>query len=157
MKIPHFSLLPTAVTIVVGIAVITGLILSGSPANERLRRFDQERISDLQEIQYSSIEAYYDRFGALPESLEIAMKNSPSSPEIYTDPETNVFYDYSIVSKKEYQLCAMFSLPSKEQTDPVSAMWSHASGYSCFTLTASDEKGSQSEYDQKIQEQMMYQ
>jgi hypothetical protein len=151
MKFQKPLLLPAIVSAIVLTAVITGLILSGSPAEERLRQFDQERISDLQQIQYAVIDEYYNRFGSLPDSLEIAMKNSPSSPEIYTDPETKSYYDYSIISDKQYQLCAFFSLSSKDQTESVSAMWSHDSGYACFTLQVTDTRLSPEAREKMIQ------
>lgn len=132
--IPRFPILPTVTTSLVAIAVITGLILAGSPAEERLRRFDQQRISNLQQIQNVVIETYVAQFDHLPATLDEAMKRSPASPDIYTDPETHQFYAYQPLSTETYQLCATFSLPSNSQTDSVSPMWEHGSGYSCFTL-----------------------
>lgn len=134
IKIPHFPLLPTIITIFVGIAVITGLMLSGSPAEERLKQFDQERISRLQQIQNVVIETYAAQFGKLPATLEEAMRRSPASPDIYVDPETKTLFAYEALSADSYQLCAYFSLPSDKQADAVSPMWTHGSGYSCFTL-----------------------
>lgn len=134
MTIPRIPLLPTIVTALVTIAVITGLFLAGSPAEERLRRFDQERISDLQQIQSVVIDTYLAQFGHLPVTLDEAMKRSPASPDIYIDPDTKTFYAYSTLSTESYELCANFSLPSASQTDAVSAMWEHPAGYWCFTL-----------------------
>jgi hypothetical protein len=133
-QLPHFPLLPTIVTLLVAAAVITGLVLAGSPSEERFRRYDQERISDLQQIQSSVIETYDTQYGHLPQTLEEAMKRSPVSPEFFVDPETKQPYSYSVLSSESYQLCATFSLPSSAQTDPVSAMWEHPAGSACFTL-----------------------
>lgn len=134
IQIPHFPLLPTILTTLVGAAVITGLFLSGSPAQERLKQFDQERLSRLQQIQNVVIETYVAQFGKLPTTLEEAMKRSPASPDVYVDPETNAFYSYEALTADTYQLCAEFSLPSDKQADAVSLMWTHGAGYSCFTL-----------------------
>lgn len=134
MKLPHFPILPTVVTILVGASVVTGLILGGSPAEERLRRFDQQRIMSLQQIQNVVIESYVAQFDRLPTSLDEAMRRSPASPDIYADPETKQLYTYEVLSTETYQLCASFSLPSEAQTDATSPMWSHGVGYSCFTL-----------------------
>lgn len=134
MTIPRFPLLPTIVTAIVAAAVVTGLILGGSPVEERLRRFDQERISRLQQIQSVVIESFVAQFGRLPETLDEAMRRSPASPDIYIDPETNQLYEYQPLSSESYQLCATFSLPSEAQPDSVSPMWTHSAGYTCFML-----------------------
>lgn len=135
MTFPKFPLLPTIVSVLVGVAIITGLILSGSPQNERLRRYDAERLSELQQVRYS-IDAYLEAYGSLPDNLAIAIKNSSMPEDTYMDPETQAYYDYTVTSDSDYELCAIFSLSSNEQTESVGAMWMHDQGYACFPIHA---------------------
>lgn len=150
MKITKLPLLPTIVTIIIAIAVLTGLVLSGSPSNERLRRFDQERISDLQMIKDVAVENFYSENQRLPDSIDELMKGSSLSINTYQDPETKTSYGYQRLTETQYQLCATFSLSSDEQADLSSPMWAHGIGESCFTLKPSVKANSGTPFPTKL-------
>ncbi len=125
--------------------VMTGLILSsffiiGSPQEERLKRFDQEKISDLMEIQWQIVN-YYQGKEKLPESLDV-LKDNISGFSIPKDPQTGEDYDYNITDAEQlsFELCAEFNRSGSEDRNmiayPISKSandyWNHQSGRTCF-------------------------
>lgn len=138
-----------------------GFYVMGSPANQRLSRLDDRKISDLQSIQYQIIN-YYQQKEVLPKELKDLVNPLtgyylPVSPEI----EKGVTYDYKVIDAKKltFSLCTTFNLSIKkgwvENTNgggialydkdvavPVSPYvggvnesWSHEAGYTCFERT----------------------
>jgi hypothetical protein len=128
--------------IFVAAAIVTGIFLVGSPMHQRLVRFDDRRLSDLQNIQYQ-VSNYFVSKGRLPASLE-EMKGL-NEFVVPTDPEDKA-YEYSVTGDMQFKLCATFSLPSEGQKDGRSAIyespygkpaisnWDHAAGRDCFDL-----------------------
>jgi hypothetical protein len=124
-------------------AVVAGFVLAGSPARQRLVRTDLRRISDLSTLQ-NEIVNYYRAKNALPQSLD-QLTNSISGYRSLNDPQSQRPYEYRMTGPQSFQLCADFSLPSKEQNSkgnpPYSTPgvsdwnWSHGSGRECFTRT----------------------
>ena len=115
---------PSGVRIFVGAVVAAivlvvgyGLILVGTPAQQRLIQFDERRVSDLQNISFA-IDSYWGRTGTLPESLEVLQEN----PQYYYvpsvhDPKTGMFYEYSVYEDTIYELCAEFETDSSQQKE----------------------------------------
>lgn len=122
-----------AVFIVVA-AVIAGLVISGSPARQRMLRLDDRRLDDLQRIS-RSIERYYRETEAVPTDLDVLV-NGWISAGLPRDPETDDDYDYEVETGYRYQLCADFALASRETE--ASGFWSHEPGYQCFSIDYSD-------------------
>ena len=58
----------SVVVLVVLAAVVYGFILVGSPASQRVLRFDERRVSDLQSISFA-LDSYWLRNEQLPEYL----------------------------------------------------------------------------------------
>lgn len=148
-----------AVILMVVATVGTGLYLAGSPSKERGRRFDEQRVSNLQSIA-SAIDARYERIGALPTDLaELAVPGNPESYVIgsMNDPATMAQYEYLPSDALTYQLCATFDLATPEsptepgmkrpiaapyaETYPVGMMaptdWSHPAGRHCYSMDVS--------------------
>jgi len=130
-----------AVISVVLASVIAGFFLAGSPQSQRLVRFDERRVSDLQNIQWQLIN-YWQRKEALPATLD-ELNDSISGFYAPKDPETGSDYDYKKTGKMSFELCAVFSTDgSGEYTDKTISMpspigsqennWSHGSGRTCF-------------------------
>lgn len=126
-----------ASVVVIVASIIGGFFVMGSPADERARRFDQERISNLQDIQWA-LEGVVERGEALPASLE---ELKTLRPEDKTDPETGEMYGY-LVQDGMVTLCATFKTasatpvpeyryPTKESA-PID--WSYVPGEKCFEL-----------------------
>lgn len=97
-------------------AVIGGFIVSGSPAEERARRFDAQRVSDLQQITYA-IDQYVNLTNAsstLPTNLdELRRQPSVYIPPLQ-DPKTGIPYEYRVINPMQYELCAIFERAAKE-------------------------------------------
>lgn len=128
---------------IVAATVIAGFFIVGSPKEERLRRFDQQRVEHLQFLQ-SEIVNYWMNKELLPKNLE-ALKDDIRGIAIPTDPETGSEYQYAIKGPLNFSLCATFAKPSLEsgvnigQPKPVAPYgygiqenWQHDAGYTCF-------------------------
>lgn len=128
-----------ASVVVVGVAVIVGVVVAGSPTEERQYRLDDERLIDLQEIQYS-VNSYYTTNGSLPESLDIL--TSDQSFSVPVDPETRDAYTYRVLDETTFELCAVFSQTNDDNLHaPVVYgeynSWTHQAGEYCFKRAVS--------------------
>lgn len=135
---------------IVAIAVIAGFFVVGSPKEERMRRFDEQRVAHLQQLQWNIIE-YWQSKGKLP--TDLAALNDPTRGVIVpTDPETGNPYDYKIKTPEAFELCAIFATATSDigspqmMTKPIPAeppfggvrggdVWTHSSGSVCFDRT----------------------
>ncbi len=135
------------VTGVLVLAVIIGaFIIVGSPNSARLVQFDQQKISDLQGIQYQIVN-YWQRKETLPNTLSDL--NDPISGYIAPqDPQSKANYEYNIKDETNlsFELCATFNKEGNDQyspqATPVSVIgkgsadnWTHVSGRVCFKRT----------------------
>ena len=127
-------------------ALIGAFFIIGSPANARLAQIDQQRVSDLQSIQYQIVN-YWQQKGVLPNTLA-DLNDSISGYSAPMDPATKASYEYIVENSAtlNFQLCATFSLNSSvsgARTAPVPAMysngisqvWDHSAGRVCFDRT----------------------
>lgn len=135
------------VTLMVAAVTITGLIILGSPLTERERRFDNQRVSDLRSIS-SAVDLYFTRTGHLPTTIDDLLK--PDIARLYdiastTDPETSAPYEYSVMSKTTYKLCATFTHADNTKPTEMSRdlsgyfyrnnrAWEHPAGHKCFDI-----------------------
>lgn len=144
-----------AATLAVIAAIIAGFFIVGSPATQRARRFDERRVSDLQSIQYQTIN-YWQNKNRLPAKLD-DLKDNISGYTPPLDPETQQPYEYTVRSALAFELCADFKTDSNYQDagyaprllkavplggesiyhDPYgqSQNWSHGPGRACFPRT----------------------
>jgi hypothetical protein len=127
------QVLAGAAVVVVAAAIATGIFLLGPPSQERARRLDERRVSDLQGMS-SSARLYYKRSGRFPASREELTKEPGVILET-RDPVTEEPYAYRVVDSATYELCAAFDRPS---ADRVADIWSHGAGRQCFTLKADE-------------------
>lgn len=135
-------------------AVIAGFFIVGSPATQRARRFDAQRVMDLQQIQ-SEVINYWTYKDALPKTTD-ELKNSITGFSAPADPETGALYTYRPTADLSFELCATFttdeahadrwsyepklapplypdmerSLAYRENNN-----WAHGEGRQCFTRT----------------------
>ncbi len=125
-------------------AIICGFAVVGSPATARAIRYDQERVSDLQNIQWQIVN-FYQQKGYIPGKLsELTDSISGFTPPV--DPETGEAYEYTLIgqSAKAFELCAIFNRETPGQGEmPVARMpygpgglemenWNHSAGHYCF-------------------------
>jgi hypothetical protein len=122
------------VSSVVTVILVAGLIVGGLPSSERARRFDDERVMDLQNIRFGVIDEYYRVNGRLPESLDEARRATPMSGESFLDPGTDELYAYERLGERTYSLCATFDLPSTPESAKVDPAWTHEAGTMCYTF-----------------------
>src|SRR3989338_1349188 len=144
-KSNKMKLLAWAVSFGILASIVGGFFIMGSPFTLRMKRFDERRVSDLQNIQ-SQIVNFYQKKGVLPNSLD-ELKDPIAGFNIPLDPDTAVSYGYEKVSDIGFKVCADFSLESDSQIDskymtrpmpvsseifPVNENWRHNSGRQCF-------------------------
>ncbi len=137
-------------TSVLALVVIIGaFFLIGTPNAARLMQFDQQKVSDLQNIQ-SQIVNYWQRKEALPNSLS-DLNDAISGYSVPTDPQTKKSYEYIVkdAASLSFELCATFNKPSQDNTqnilnrplpmagiqDSYNQNWDHSSGRICFERT----------------------
>lgn len=126
------TLLGAFIAVLAVVAIGVALRQVGSPAEARLRRLDERRVSDLDEIA-GSLDRFWTASQRLPASLEEAARGGGAS--VPRDPETGEPYAYRAVDDRRYEICATFARSSNE----VPAMHqppfrAHASGRQCFTI-----------------------
>ncbi len=140
-----FRIFVGLICLVVAVVVIGGLMLAGSPADQRVRRFDETRVSDLRQLHYA-IDSFYADRGVLPASLD-EVKDPRYGAYRFVDPESGSTYEYQRLASTTYQLCANFSLSSVEVSDlndprlpkPLyltDENFYHEAGRSCFSFNA---------------------
>ncbi len=132
----------------VAVVVVTGFFVAGSPFKQRLVRFDNQRVSDLQTIQ-SQIVYYWQQKNQLPNVLD-DLRDSISGFVPPQDPQSGAAYRYNVTGKLSFELCAEFNLPSAAgrigPSAPTKAMppapygypgasetWDHSAGSQCFS------------------------
>lgn len=141
-------------------AIITGFIVVGSPTKQRNLRFDNQRVSDLQNIQWQVVN-YWQQKEKLPATLA-DMNNAISGNVIPKDPENKSVYGYTIKSDKSFELCADFALKMEDGSgkgaygygrggydtavssypaypEGMNDNWKHEAGKTCFTRTIDPE------------------
>lgn len=122
--------------------IIGGFFTAGSPFKARLYKFDEQRINDLQTLQYQIIDSYWVQKEVLPPSLD-DLKNDITGFVPPKDPETNQPYSYSIDGALTFRLCANFNLgsdsninaPKPVYYEPQQQNWNHGEGNVCFSRT----------------------
>ncbi len=131
-------------------ATLVGFFVVGSPARERLRRLDERRVQDLQNIQWQVVE-FWQQKEKMPQTLD-DLKDSISGYTPSRDPKTGEAYEYRVFESLRFELCANFQSESAAKGDisqetPVSApplktmptsqdpsleYWVHDTGRECF-------------------------
>ena len=151
-KSNQMKLLAWAVSFAVLASIVGGFFIMGSPFTLRMKRFDERRVSDLQNIQYQIVN-FYQRKGNLPNNLD-ELKDPIAGFNIPLDPDSAVSYGYEKVSdlptgqaSLSFKICADFSLSSDAQIDSkgvtrsvpiflgddyLNENWQHEKGLVCF-------------------------
>lgn len=139
-----------AIAIVV-CSLVIGFVVMGSPSSQRMKHYDDQRVSDIQNINYQIIN-YWQLKRALP-AVVSDVENKAIGNIVPVDPESGALYSYEKVSALSYKLCATFSLSNVGTTGmtrnaavpqvvPASKMkpaeqenWEHEAGVQCYTRT----------------------
>lgn len=136
------------------LVVGSGFIVIGTPTDLRLYRFDEQKQSDLQNIQYQILN-FYQQKERLPEALE-DVQDPISSYMLPIDPQTNAPYRYEKTGTLSFKLCATFNkesrdlsgrggYPEQDVAYPTMGMgvednWKHGVGEVCFDRTIDPER-----------------
>jgi len=124
---------------VVSVAVLASFFVVGSPSEQKNRRLDDRRVSDLQYIQ-SEIVSFWQGKDRLPDELS-ELEDDLRGVVVPTDPETGEGYVYNILGDESFELCATFSTDSEGRTSEAfyypygSGNWDHGTGRVCFERT----------------------
>lgn len=127
------------------IMIVGGVLIAGSPSEQRLQNIDEERVRDLQEIT-NHINAYYEQKMSLPMSLDDVegFRRTTEVPFgvtfVPTDPVTEESYAYDAIDEETYRLCATFATDSFETMAEATLSvyekeWLHKSDTQCFERT----------------------
>ena len=135
-----------ATAFVILIAVVSGFFIIGSPASQRLVRFDRDKINDLQSIQWQVVNFWQNK-ERLPENLS-ELEDPISSFVVPVDQQNEEEYGYSIISELTFELCADFNKESTGLLDEniriakpfggsgiENSNWAHGEGEVCFERT----------------------
>lgn len=133
-------ILAVTLSAIVTIAIVAGIIVAGTPAEERTRRADEQRVTDLQNLTYA-IDTHYVNEGTLPETTEQAARQPNVYVQRITDPQSNEPYTYRATGETTYQLCATFeeptpAVPERAEVPPELSFWSHDAGTHCYDFDA---------------------
>ena len=138
------------VTVLAVVTIGSGFVIVGTPAEARLARFDAQKVSDLQNIQYQ-ITNYYQAKQTLPNAIT-DLNNSLNYGPVPIDPQSGESYVYQATGVLSFKLCASFNAESHGSQNvyyesrvmtPVPAggkgmvrdNWQHGSGEVCFDRT----------------------
>lgn len=143
------KILAWAVSAVVLGSIAAGFFIIGTPAAQRDRRFDEQRVGDLQMLQNQIIN-YWMQKQALPERAG-QLEDSISGFTVPLDPQTKSAYEYNAASPLSFELCAEFKTSSQisgiaaeriKASSPLDSFqenWNHGIGRICFSRTIDPE------------------
>lgn len=142
----------TTAVVILG-SIIGGFFLVGSPMHQRDIRMDDQRVSDLQNIQ-SQILNFWTQKGSIPKTLD-DLKDPLNGFLAPMDPISKKSYEYTVKGEHDFELCATFSNASgAEQSNRYKTVpmmypagtgngmmdiWTHSAGRSCFTRSIDPE------------------
>lgn len=142
--------------------IIWSFSIMGSPKEQRAWRLDEKRVTDLQNIQYQIIN-HWQQKEKLPATLS-ELSNPMTGYSLPVDPEfeKNLSYEYQVIDKLTFQLCATFgaempkgwqegsyggispmyremssdiAVSSAPYPSGLNDSWDHQIGRTCFTRT----------------------
>ncbi len=120
-------------------AIVAGFFIMGSPAQVRLYRFDEQKVSDLQSIQWEIVN-YWQQKQAFPKSLA-ELEDSISGWTTPKDPQTGADYEFILGEGMSFQLCATFNAATQQGIEVATPSrvygvegdnWNHGAGKVCF-------------------------
>ena len=146
-----------ATVLVLG-SIIAGFSVLGTPQSQRMLRYDSQKVSDLQNIQWQIVN-YWQQKGTLPTTLE-QLQDPISGFVIPTDPQTRESYEYAKTNTLSFDLCADFNKSTGVMNGSIARMpypaepaysepmikpggivdsWQHEAGRQCFERTIDPE------------------
>jgi len=124
-------------------AFVASFFFVESPSQTRVRLYDQNVVNDLSSID-TAISGYYSKNKVLPADLNVLIESNDYylTKTQLGDKAGSQKYDYKIVDKDHYELCATFKLNTKDSSDDKTKYsdprFLHEAGYYCFKLQSDD-------------------
>ena len=123
--------------VIIATSIIWGFSVLGSPNTQRLIKYDNQKITDIQNLQYQ-VTNYWQVNGSIPEKWT----------DMMSDPQTQKPYEYKKTGVMTFELCAEFNKENMSQVQrsidlgypTKSGMmentnWNHGVGRQCFERT----------------------
>lgn len=128
--------------------IVTGFGIMGSPRTQRLLNHDNQKVGDLQNIQWQIVN-FWQQKGSLPQTLP-DLEDSISGFKAPVDRQTGEPYEYEITGELSFELCATFNMLSRDAMQEKNMIrpaipgfqednWSHEKGRHCFERTIDPE------------------
>ncbi len=131
-------------------SIIAGFSVLGTPQSQRMLRYDSQKVSDLQSIQWQIVN-YWQQKGVLPTTLA-ELEDPISGFTLPLDPQTKNPYEYKRNNTLSFDLCAEFNKPTGAINGPMAPRmaypvaypepigksnesWQHEAGRQCFSRT----------------------
>ena len=146
-----------AAVLIVG-SIGAGFYVLGTPQSQRMLRYDSQKVSDLQNIQWQIVN-YWQQKGVLPATL-VELQDPISGFMVPADPQTQVPYEYEKTGNLSFDLCADFNKSTGVMNGSIARMpypaepayskpmikpggivesWQHEAGRQCFSRTIDPE------------------
>ena len=137
-----------ALVLVLG-SIVVGFGVLGTPQNQRMLRYDSQKVSDLQNIQWQIVK-YWQQKGMLPSAIT-ELQDPISGFTVPTDPQTEELYEYKKIDGLSFNLCADFNRAERmmrgyaskvaypEPMGMLNSNWQHGAGHHCFSRTVDPE------------------
>lgn len=143
------QLISIAVALLAIATVVLGFFIIGTPTDARMLRYDSQKVSDLQSIQYEVINRWQQK-EALPQTLA-ELESSTGYFVVPADPQDGMSYTYRVTGPLTFTLCATFNRASADMKGrgayPDTSYgyggpdqnWKHEAGETCFDRTIDPE------------------
>ncbi|MFA7216679.1 MAG: DUF5671 domain-containing protein [Candidatus Paceibacterota bacterium] len=134
--------------VLVILSIVLGFVVIGSPKTQRLKKYDMQKVSDIQQLQ-SEVVSFWQINGELPKSLP-ELKDQYGYVSL-NQPQSEKPYEYSTLSLKSFEICADFSFKSEKNNLYSRSIidtkynyntpsdWSYDQGRSCFTYVINED------------------
>lgn len=148
------NMIGIAVGLLTFVTVVSGFFIVGTPNHVRMLRFDEQKVQDLQTIQYQVVQ-YWQMKRVLP-SEAVALVDALGEFTLPVDPQTNAPYEYKATGALSFELCALFNEPTPDSAGRgayaardiaypsmgggMNENWQHRAGTVCFTRTIDPER-----------------
>lgn len=133
-RTPWGSRVLWATGLVTAAAIAAGVWVIDSPNQQRLKRLDGARLSELQALD-SAARSYWREHDALPADIH-ALLEQPGMALSSSDPAGGPDFSYRPLDASHFELCARFDTSSADGPRRAALNeWAHPAGRHCFRRT----------------------
>jgi hypothetical protein len=132
MSVERVAVVGSIVAVVA--AVIAGLLVMGSPGEQRLLRLDDQRVMDLRQLSFAAENRWTEARGLPATASELVDGRYLS--RLPVDPVSGEPYAYRVTGPRQFELCAEFARPSRPALED--DFWFHEAGPACFSFDVAE-------------------